>query len=179
MSQHGDVTTVYVQQVWLSLNLFFPFVKVGWPVPRSSRHPVMRLPVMQPLPPSVYSVYLGRQRGEGVPDEKNVFCACVLHFEPWVVDLLLHECSKLQCLGQKLQDKRHEARSFNGTPSNSIYLSRHWHYSHDIMDQAFPLCFCILQVIKIWTVGRTGNEAKGWASLTLHKDKLHVRGSSW
>ena len=28
----------------------------------------------------------------------------------------------------------------------------------DKMDQAFPLCFCILQVIKNWTVGRPGSE---------------------
>ena len=27
------------------------------------------------------------------------------------------------------------------------------------MDQSFPLCFCILQAIKNWMVGRPGNEA--------------------
>ena len=27
------------------------------------------------------------------------------------------------------------------------------------MDEAFPLCFCILKAIKNWTVGRPGNEA--------------------
>jgi len=27
------------------------------------------------------------------------------------------------------------------------------------MDQAFPLCFCILQAIKNWMMGRPGNEA--------------------
>ena len=33
------------------------------------------------------------------------------------------------------------------------------------MNQAFPLCFCILQVIKNWTVGRPG----------LHKHICHLR----
>ena len=28
------------------------------------------------------------------------------------------------------------------------------------MEQAFPLCFCILEAIKNWTVGRPGNEAR-------------------
>ena len=27
------------------------------------------------------------------------------------------------------------------------------------MDQSFPLCFCILQAIKNWMVGRPGKEA--------------------
>ena len=40
-----------------------------------------------------------------------------------------------------------------------VFLGRHWRHSHDKMDQAFPLCFCILQAIKNWTVGRTLNEA--------------------
>ena len=31
------------------------------------------------------SVYLGRQRGGGVPDRKNAFRACILRFEPGVV----------------------------------------------------------------------------------------------
>ena len=32
-------------------------------------------------------------------------------------------------------------------------------HSCDKMDQAFPVHFCILQVIESWTVGRPGNEA--------------------
>ena len=28
------------------------------------------------------------------------------------------------------------------------------------MDQASPLCFCVLQAVKNWTVGRPGNEAR-------------------
>ena len=43
-----------------------------------------------------------------------------------------------------------------GTPPPSVYRGRH---SHDKMDQAFPLHFCILQEIQNWTVGRPGNEA--------------------
>ena len=50
-----------------------------------------------------------------------------------------------------------QARSFDGGPlPPSVYLGRH---SRDNIYQAFPLCFCILQAIKNWTVGRPGNEA--------------------
>ena len=40
----------------------------------------------------------------------------------------------------------------------SVYLRRCWHHSRDKKDQAFPLCFCKLQVIKNWTVRRPGNK---------------------
>ena len=46
-----------------------------------------------------------------------------------------------------------------GTTLPSVYWGRHWCHWRDKMDQAFPLHFCILQVIKNWTVGRPGNEA--------------------
>ena len=46
------------------------------------------------------------------------------------------------------------------TPSPSVYLGRHWHHSHDKCSQAFSLCFCILQAIKNWMVGRPWNEAR-------------------
>ena len=53
------------------------------------------------------SVYLGRWRvgggGGEVPDRKDTFCTCILCFEPGVVYFSLHEHSKLQHLGQKLQ----------------------------------------------------------------------------
>ena len=61
---------------------------------------------------------------------------------------------------------RPQARSFiMGPLPSSVYLSRHWHHSHDKiepgkMDQASPLHFCILQAFKNWVVGRPGNEAK-------------------
>ena len=80
--------------------------------------------------------------------EKNTFYAHVLHFEPRAVRFLLHERLKLQHLGQKLQI-RPLAHSFNGRPlPHSVYLDRHWHYSRDKIDQAFPLHFHILQAIK-------------------------------
>ena len=45
-------------------------------------------------------------------------------------------------------------RSFDWIPLlPSVYL-----LIHDKMDQAFPLCFCILQTIENWAVGRPGNE---------------------
>ena len=41
----------------------------------------------------------------------------------------------------------------------SVYLGRHWCHSRGKISQAFPICFCVLQAIKHWTVGRPGNEA--------------------
>ena len=48
------------------------------------------------------SVYLDRQRGGGIPDWKNAFCTCILHFKPGVVRFSLHKILKLQRLRQKL-----------------------------------------------------------------------------
>ena len=42
------------------------------------------------------SVYLGRQREEGVPDQNYSFCARVLYFEPRVVRFSLCEHLKLK-----------------------------------------------------------------------------------
>ena len=38
------------------------------------------------------------------------------------------------------------------------HLDRHWHHSHNKINQNFSLLFCILQA---WTVGSPGNEASG------------------
>ena len=59
------------------------------------------------------NVYLGRQRGGGVPDQKDAFHTRILCFEPRVVRLSLCERSKLQSLGQKLQN---QASSSIGDP---------------------------------------------------------------
>ena len=56
------------------------------------------------------SVYLGRQRGGGIPDRKGIFRTHVLRFEPRAVRFL-HKRSKLQ---RKI---RHLARSSTGDPS--------------------------------------------------------------
>ena len=68
------------------------------------------------------SIYLGRQ-SVGVPNH-NPFCARVLHF---VVRFLLHKCSKLKHLGQKLQDKA--SRSFFRWENPPLCL--YSHHSHD------------------------------------------------
>ena len=47
----------------------------------------------------------------------------------------------------------------SGTPPPSVQLSRQNGHSRDKMDQVFPLRFYILQAIKNWTVGRSGNKA--------------------
>ena len=46
-----------------------------------------------------------------------------------------------------------------GDPSPPLSTLVDKRNSHDKMEQAFPLRFCILQVIKNWTVGRPGNKA--------------------
>ena len=79
------------------------------------------------------SVYLGRQRGGGSP---RAFRARILHFEPGAVSFSLSERLKLQCLGQKLQEKASSSFLWQGTPPPSIYQGRHWHHSRDKMDQA-------------------------------------------
>ena len=59
-------------------------------------------------------------------------------------------------------EKRPQARFFNWRPlPTSVYLGKHQCHSHDKMGQGFPLRFCILQVIKNWTVGRKAWE-RGW-----------------
>ena len=51
------------------------------------------------------SVYLGRQRGWGVPGQKNAFRTRILRFETGVVCFSLSKRSKLQHWGQKSQGK--------------------------------------------------------------------------
>ena len=86
----------------------------------------------------LYYLCLGRQ----VPDRKNEFRTRVLCFETGAVRFSLHKCLKLQCLGHKLQDKASSSFFHRGPLPPSVYLHRH---SHDKMDQAFLLRFCILQ----------------------------------
>ena len=51
-----------------------------------------------------------------------------------------------------------------GTPPPTLSAEVGTEHSRDKIHQALPLHFCILQVIKNWTVGRPGNEA-------MHLDK--------
>ena len=62
------------------------------------------------------SVSTCRQRWGGVPDRKDAFCGRILRFEPRTVRFLLCERSKLQCLGQKLQDQASSLFFRRGTP---------------------------------------------------------------
>ena len=81
---------------------------------------------------------------------KNTFRAHILHFEPGTVCFSLREHSKLQRVGQKLQDMASSSffRWETPPPLCLPYLGRHGRHLRDVMDQAFPLRFCILQVIK-------------------------------
>ena len=105
------------------------------------------------------SVCLDRQRENGVPDRKNT---CVLHLEQGAVRFPFHEHLKLQWLRQKLQEKASSSFFRLGTPpcvhsrqegeGCMIHVIK-WTRS------IFPLCFCILQAVKKWTVGRPRNKA--------------------
>ena len=53
-----------------------------------------------------------------------------------------------------------QAHSFNGAPLPPfVYLGRYRRHSRDKLDQAFLLCFCLLQAIKNRMVGSPGNKA--------------------
>ena len=82
------------------------------------------------------------------------------------------DVQKLQCLGQKLQDKPSSSFLQWGTLPHSVYIGRHWRHSRDKTDQAFPLRFCILKAIKNWTVGRPGNKATTEAHTDQHASML-------
>ena len=107
------------------------------------------------------SVYLGRQReeGGGVLHRKNELEVFSCNFCPKSWSFEHSRSEKCTALSSKQRTHVRNAFFWSGTPPPSVYLGRHWHYSHDKMDQAFPLYFCILQLIKNWTVGRPGNEA--------------------
>ena len=62
----------------------------------------------------------------------------------------------------------------SGTPP-PLCLSRWTRHSCDKMSQAFPLCFCILQVIKNWTVGRPATHMH-LSVYAVQKDILLLRG---
>ena len=90
------------------------------------------------------------QHTQHVQQYKSMFfpilCTHVLCSEPRAVHFSLHKHLKLQRFGQKLQEKRPQARSFDWGPlPPSVYPGRHWHHSHDKIYQAYPLCFSILQ----------------------------------
>ena len=102
------------------------------------------------------------QRGGGSPIERMPLAHMFFILnQAGAVRLLLCRCSRFQHLGQKLQDKASSSFFQWGTsPSLSTYNGRHWRHWRDKLDQAFPLCFCMLQVIKYWVVERPGNEAR-------------------
>ena len=54
---------------------------------------------------------------------------------------------------------RRTSRFFVGHCPLMSTLTSTWCHAHDSFSQAFPLCFCMLQVIKNWRLERPGNEA--------------------
>ena len=83
------------------------FWVASFPVPRPSHSPVFEyVKTKGGKAWFIYhkydvSVYLGRQ----VSERKDTFCIRVVRFEPGTIRFSLYEHSKLQRLGQKLQDK--------------------------------------------------------------------------
>ena len=94
------------------------------------------------------SVYLDTQGGEGVPDQRTHFTDAlfVLNQEQYGFHFANVWNSSTWGRNYKIRPLAH---SFDGgLPSLSVYLGRHWRHSHDKMDQAFLLRFCILEAIK-------------------------------
>ena len=99
---------------------------------------------------------LGRQRGGRGPQSKERISCTRSSFWTRSGTFLISWTFKTPAL--EAETTRPEAHFFNRGPLPlSVYLGRQ---TCDKMDQAFSLNFCILQVIKNWTVGRPGNEAK-------------------
>ena len=109
----------------------------------------------------------GWQRVRGVLKQKSTFHTHFLYPEQGTV-LLFAICKhlKLQYMGRnKMKRLLHVVHSLDQEPLHSLstLVYRHWRYSCQKKYQAFPLRFCILQVI----VGRPGNEAKRAAQHVL------------
>ena len=110
--QHNSLlctSTCTALPITLSSTTLLCPVNMHSPVPRPSYQPVFDILQYAKDCPFYHvnniSVYLGRQRWEGVPDRKDAFHTRILRFEPRVVHFSLCEHLKLQCLGQKLHDQ--------------------------------------------------------------------------
>ena len=98
------------------------------------------------------SVYLGRQRGGGVPHRKNELEALSCSFCPKRWSFERSRSEKRTASGSKRRTRNAFIR-WGIPPSLCLPIGRHWRHSRDKMDQAFPLRFCILQ---------TMDGGKGW-----------------
>ena len=98
------------------------------------------------------SVYLGRQRGEGSPIEKLSLRPYLVVSAPSAGVSNVCEVKNVPLLVQN-EEHMHECVLSIRDPHLPRQVKCH---SCDKMDQAFPFCFCILQAIKNWTVGRPG-----------------------
>ena len=76
----------------------------------------------------------------------------------------VREVKKCIAPGSKRTTRMQNVSFRSETPS--VYLGRHWHHTCEKMDQAFPLCFYILQAIKNWTVGRPRDWERGYSKCT-------------
>ena len=118
------------------------------------------------------SIYQGWQRGG--PQSKG--CISRVHspfFELGAVHFSLSKCLKLQCLGQKPQEKASSSFFQLETPSPSVYLGRHWRHLHHKMDQAFPLRF--LYTASDQKLDGAWEGLGTW--LTMHSQYLELRSS--
>ena len=102
---------------------------------------------------------------------------CISHthslLELGVVRLSLSKHLKLQCLGQKLQEKASSLFFQLGTPSPSVYLGRHWRHSRDKIGPGLPpIRFCKLHMYK-WS--KTGQ----WEGLGTRLSKAYHHTICW
>ena len=84
------------------------------------------------------SVYLCRQRGVRGPQSKGRILHMHSSFEPGAVHFSLRECSKLQCLGQKPQEKPPSSFFWSETLPPSVYTD----VIHMIKWAGLPPPFC-------------------------------------
>ena len=114
------------------------------------------------------NINVGRQRGGGSPI--NILCT---RFPLEQGRFLGFWTLKLQCLGQKLQEKASSLFFQLGTPSPSVYLDRHWRHSRDRIGPGLPpVRFCKLHMYK-WS--KTGQ----WEGLGTRLSKAYHHTICW
>ena len=78
--------------------------------------------------------------GEGVPNQNDIFHACVLSLKQGVVHFSL---CKRETLVLRTETTRNVIKQ-SGSLLPSVYLGRYWRHSYDKMDRAFLIRFYIL-----------------------------------
>ena len=147
-------------------------------IPRPSHHPIFnhlqytKTEGGRPGPfyhvNDVLSTQVDRRGGEGSPIERTHFaCAFFVLKQEWYVFFCFMNVRNSSSWGRNYKI-RPQACSFNRASLPLCLPRKTKCHSCNKMDQASPLHFCILQVIKNWMVGRPGNEA----NIYVHSQQL-------